>query len=82
MNSHGESNCQRNAILHISVNRLETKETKVVGGWDFSCVNARKWQRLPLSACGVYPICRWDASWTRIQIEPNLPAHGSPVGNT
>ena len=32
-----ESFCQRNAIIHISVNRLETKETKVVGGWDFSC---------------------------------------------
>ena len=32
-----ESFCQRNAILYILVNRLETKETKVVGGWDFSC---------------------------------------------
>ena len=48
-----ESSCQRNAYVTYSVNRLETRELEVVGGWDFSCVNARKWQRLPLTRRGV-----------------------------
>ncbi len=41
--------CQRNAYVTYSMNMLETRELEVVDGWDFSCFNARKWQRLPLT---------------------------------
>ncbi len=61
-------------ITYIS-EQAKTRELDVVDGWDFSCANARKWQRLLLPACGVTLDCRRAASWLEFKFEfhSNLP---------
>ncbi len=49
--SRGDNLPKKCYITYIN-EQAKTRELEVVDEWDFSCDDARKWQRLPLHACG------------------------------